>query len=55
MAIVKVKKNMILSLLIFNTAFWLWIANPPEKKKVGWRRAGGGRRKADHTDNEAQA
>jgi len=35
MAIVKAKKNMILSLLIFNIAFWLWIANPPEKKRLG--------------------
>jgi hypothetical protein len=54
MAIVKVKMHMILSLFIFNIAFWLWIANPPEKK-FGWRRAGGGRRKADHSDNEVQA
>jgi hypothetical protein len=38
MAIVKVKKHMILSLFIFNIAFWLWIANPPEKK--GWVEAG---------------
>jgi hypothetical protein len=44
---------MILSLLIFNIAFWLCIAN---LKKKGWVEAG--RRweaHADHSDNEAQA
>jgi len=35
MAIVKVKKHMILSLLIFNIAFWLCIANPLKKKGLG--------------------
>jgi hypothetical protein len=38
MAIEKVKKHMILSLLIFNIAFWLSTANP--KKKKGWVEAG---------------
>jgi hypothetical protein len=31
----KVKKHMILSLLIFNIAFWLCTANPPKKKRLG--------------------
>jgi hypothetical protein len=42
MAIVKVKKHMILSLLIFNRAFWLCIANPKKKGLGGGGQAVGG-------------